>query len=276
MKPAAFGLVRPDTLETARAALGPGEAKAAAGTQSLGPMLNLRLARPARLVDLSGLAVLKDVRILPGGGVRIGAGITHAQIEDGELPVEGPLGAMLRHVAGGIAYRAVRTRGTIGGSLAHADPAADWVSTMTALDARLIILRSNGPEEACGMTDFMAGAYRTVLGNDGLLVAVEIEGLRDASCWGYAKLCRKVGEFADAIGAVVIDPDRRMARIVAGSTGGRPAVLPDLARIVATTGTVPDRDTIAAALVTALGAIAPVKKQQLTVALERAIKQVIA
>lgn len=126
------------------------------------------------------------------------------------------------------------------------------------------------------MMDFMAGAYRTVLGNDGILVAVEIEGLGARARWGYTKLCRKVGEFADAIGAVVIDPDRRVARVVAGATGGRPVVLHDLARSIATTGTAPDRNAIATALTTALGTLSPVKHQQLTVALERALQQVIA
>ena len=92
-------------------------------------MLNLRLAQPALLVDVRGLPELAEVRD-ERDAVFIGACTTHAAIEDGRVP--DPTGGFLREVARGIAYRAVRNRGTIGGSLAHADPAADWVSAMAA------------------------------------------------------------------------------------------------------------------------------------------------
>ncbi len=104
-----------------------GSAKIIAGGQSLGPMLNLRLVAPDLLIDITGLSELKQAE-RDGDDLVIGACITHGDIEDGRIP-DVTRGAMQR-VACAIAYRAVRNRGTIGGSLSHADPAADWVSAL--------------------------------------------------------------------------------------------------------------------------------------------------
>ncbi|MGH6814515.1 MAG: FAD binding domain-containing protein, partial [Hyphomicrobiaceae bacterium] len=133
MKPAAFDYARPATVEEAVAMLAatPG-AKVLAGGQTLGPMLNLRLVQPAVLIDIARIAELADVEE-DAGSVTLGATVTHAAIEDRR--VKDPTGGFLAEVARGIAYRAVRTRGTVGGSLAHADPAADWLSCLTALGA---------------------------------------------------------------------------------------------------------------------------------------------
>src|SRR5262245_63464540 len=130
MKPVAFDYERPASIPEALQVLaGHAEAKLLAGGQTLGPMLNLRLAQPALLVDITRIpelaAVAEDAE-----AVTIGATVTHAAIEDGRVP--DPTGGFLARVARGIAYRAVRTRGTIGGSLAHADPAADWLSCLAA------------------------------------------------------------------------------------------------------------------------------------------------
>src|SRR5579862_2850801 len=141
MKPAPFAYQRPANLGEATAALSGDDpdVKAIAGGQSLGPMMNLRLARPSRLVDISRLP---ELRAVSDGrdAAAIGAAVTHAEIEDGDAP--DPLHGFLRHVAGGIAYRAVRNRGTIGGSLAHADPSADWLSALMAADARVVAARA--------------------------------------------------------------------------------------------------------------------------------------
>ena len=112
------------------------DAKVLAGGQTLGPMLNLRLAQPALLVDITRIPELAAVSE-DADAVTIGATVTHAAIEDGRVP--DPTGGFLARVARGIAYRAVRTRGTIGGSLAHADPAADWLSCLAALGAEVVI-----------------------------------------------------------------------------------------------------------------------------------------
>ena len=99
-------------------------------------MLNLRLAQPELLVDLTRLGELKQVEET-AETVSIGACVTHADIEDGRVP--DVAGDVLGAVARGIAYRAVRNRGTIGGSLAHADPAADWISCLAALGASVVV-----------------------------------------------------------------------------------------------------------------------------------------
>ena len=101
-----------------------GTAKIVAGNQSLGPMLNLRLVRTNALIDVGLLAEVRKC-VVNQDNVFIGAGITHAEIEDGD--VQDPTNGWMREAAGNIAYRAVRSRGTIGGSLCHADPAADWL-----------------------------------------------------------------------------------------------------------------------------------------------------
>ena len=124
-----------------------GAAKIMAGGQSLGPMLNLRLVQPDLIIDITGLAELKHAE-RSGDELVIGACVTHGDIEDGRIP-DVTRDAM-RRVAGGIAYRAVRNRGTIGGSLSHADPAADWVSALPALGARI---RLRSPSRASRSRD---------------------------------------------------------------------------------------------------------------------------
>src|SRR5262249_34911007 len=132
MKASAFDYRCPASLGEAAAMLsGSAHAKIIAGGQTLGPMLNLRLARPALLIDITRIPEMTEAAETSGSVTYAGC-ITHANIEDGRAP--DPTGGFLRRVARGIAYRAVRNRGTIGGSLAHADPAADWLSALSALD----------------------------------------------------------------------------------------------------------------------------------------------
>jgi carbon-monoxide dehydrogenase medium subunit len=142
MKPAPFDYVRPATVDEAvRALTSASNAKIMAGGQTLGPMLNLRLAQPDLLVDvtrISDLAAVSEDK----DALTIGATVTHAAIEDGRVP--DPANGFLRRVARGIAYRAVRTRGTVGGSLAHGDPAADWLSALTALGSEVVIAGPGG------------------------------------------------------------------------------------------------------------------------------------
>src|SRR5260221_11411828 len=140
MKAGAFAYERSSDLNAALClmAKATGMAKIIAGGQSLGPMLNLRLVEPELIVDITELSELKQAE-RSGDELVIGACITHGDIEDGRIP-DVTRGAMQRG-AGAIAYRAVRNRGTIGGSLSHADPAADWVWALAALGAT-VMLRS--------------------------------------------------------------------------------------------------------------------------------------
>lgn len=225
MKAARFEYRRATTAQDAAALLsGTPDSKVLAGGQSLGPMLNLRLARPALLVDITRIPGLKHIAI-EGPHIVLGAGVTHAMIEDGAIPAAaGPVAAMLQSIAGGIAYRAVRTRGTVGGSLAHADPAADWMTALIALDAELI-LRGARKSRVLPLTGFMVGAFATVLETDEIIEAVRVPKLSVDARWGYYKVWRKTGEFAHALAAAVVDPARKSARAVMGATDGAPKVL---------------------------------------------------
>lgn len=225
MKPAPFRMARPRTIAEAVSLLveaGDG-AKPMAGGQSLGPMLNLRLATPALIVDLSGIDALRTVREEAGQMV-YGALVTHADLEDGRAPDIAP--HVLRRVAGGIAYRAVRNRGTLGGSLSHADPAADWVNALSALGAEVELAGPNGPRRLA-LDAFLTGALATALAPGEILVAVRVPKPSATARFGYVKHCRKVGEFAHAIGAVLVDPVAGTGRALMGATDGPPLVFPE-------------------------------------------------
>ena len=229
MKPAPFAYERPRYLEAALAVMAgtDGVIKVMAGGQSLGPMLNLRLVVPDLIVDITGLAELKRVEH-NGDELVLGACVTHADIEDGRVP-DVTRGAMQR-IAGAIAYRAVRTRGTIGGSLSHADPSADWVSGLSALGAKLT-LRSVAGARSVAMKDFIVGALESVLAPGEIIEAVRVPAMAASARWGYVKSCRKTGEFAHAIGAVLIDPDAGTARVVIGAVEAAPIILDDTAEL---------------------------------------------
>jgi carbon-monoxide dehydrogenase medium subunit len=222
MKPVAFDYARPVSVgEAVRMLAADSQAKVLAGGQTLGPMLNLRLAQPALLVDITRIPELAAVSE-DADSVTIGATVTHAAVEDGR--VTDPTGGFLRQVAQGIAYRAVRNRGTIGGSLAHADPAADWLSCLTVLGAQVIIAGAAGTRRI-NLASFVRSAMETELAGDELLVAVRIPRFSRAARFGFHKICRKTGEFADAIGAVTYDPESAFYCAVAGATSGRPLVM---------------------------------------------------
>src|SRR5690606_11548791 len=138
--------------------------------QSLLPMMNLRLAMPDTVIDISGSEELRAARH-EGDSFFIGAGVTHAMIEDAK--VEDVARGYLQHVARGIAYRSVRNRGTLGGSLAHPDPAADWPSALLALDAVAVIRGESGLREM-PLRDFQVGLMETGLGEYDILLGVRL------------------------------------------------------------------------------------------------------
>ena len=225
MKPAPFELVRPATLAEASRLLaeGNGSARLVAGCQSLGPMLNLRLATPRVLIDLTGIPALTRIEDGPDS-VTVGACVTTAYIEDDRLPGRG-LDALAR-IARNIAYRAVRNRGTMGGSFCHADPAADWVSTLCVFDAECIVY-SNGKQRRIAADQFILGAYENALAPGEILEAIRIPRLPERASCGYYKVCRKAGEFASALGTVIHDPSRDRLRAVIGATHSKPIIIPD-------------------------------------------------
>jgi len=271
MKPAAFTYSRAlsvtDAVEQLAAANG--EAKVFAGGQSLGPMLNLRLARPGVLIDIRHIAVLRRVEA-SDQHIAIGATVTHADIEDGGI--EDVTCGMLPFVAHGIAYRAVRNRGTIGGSLAHSDPAADWISTMVALDAT-IVAQSAEDVRRIAAADFIAGAFTSALRASELVTAIELRRFSPGTRWGYYKVCRKTGEFAKAIGICVMDEAAGVFKVVAGATEGRPIVLGEVSRLLCEGG--PDQAIAAVPdeISHALAHLTVSHRQQMSAAVCRSLAQ---
>jgi carbon-monoxide dehydrogenase medium subunit len=201
MKAAPFDYVVANTVAEATASLASAGASAAviAGGQSLVPMLNLRAAVAHVLVDISGIAALKTTRQMPAG-IRIGALTTHAEIEDGKIP--DPFDGLLRKVATGISYRAIRNYGTIGGSVALADPAADWPVCLMALGADVCIAAGEAIRSQ-PIADFIQGQYTTALRQNEIVVGLDIPRSDARLRWGFHKVVRKSGAFADSIAVAV-------------------------------------------------------------------------
>jgi carbon-monoxide dehydrogenase medium subunit len=180
MIPAKFDYVRPSSVDEAVRALASGgdDAKAIAGGQSLMPLLRLRLAYPERLVDLGGLGELRGVRDL-GDALEIGSLTTHYEVVRDPL-IRAHCG-LLAQAAATIADPAVRHRGTIGGGLAHADPAGDLPAVITALDATLVVLGPSGTREI-KPADFFVDYLTTSLAPGEILTSVRVPKLDG---WGY-------------------------------------------------------------------------------------------
>jgi len=223
VKPAPFEYERPATIDDAVDLLADRGTfnRVLAGGQSLGPMLNLRLAQPERLIDITHISELKRAD-RDGDYLTLGACVTHSRLEDGAA--EGFANGMLESVANGIACRAVRNRGTVGGSLAHADPAADWPVALLTLGAEVTIA---GPTDQRHMplTEFLQAPFETALQPGELLSAVHIPGVSQNARWGFYKFCRKLGEFAETMAGVLLDPERGISRAVIGATEARPTVI---------------------------------------------------
>ncbi len=247
-----------------------GDSKVLAGSQSLGPMMNLRLARPDRLIDIRALDALKAVTQAPDH-LFVGALVTHAAIEDGILP--DVTRGMIQHVAAGIAYRAVRNRGTIGGSLVHADPAGDWPAALRALGAQIVIDGPAGTREAA-IDTFQLGAFTVALEEDEIVRGVRVPALSGSARWGYHKICRKPGEFAESIGAYVCDPESGIARLVLAATEDAPLQLDTAAAAIAQNdGAKFDLDAARMALTETGETFDPFKLRMHAVALHRAVAQ---
>jgi carbon-monoxide dehydrogenase medium subunit len=275
VKPVNFAYERPRHLADAIDLLADEsvQAKILAGGQSLGPMLNMRLVQPELIIDITALDELKRVD-RQGDHLVIGACVTHADIEDGRVP-DVTNGAM-RSVAAGIAYRAVRNRGTIGGSLTNADPSADWVSALAALGAEAII-RGAGDTRTMTVEAYVTGALETALQPGEMLEAIRVPALSPAARWGYYKVCRKTGEYAHAIGAVLLDRPRNVFRAVIGATERKPLVLSDARALCDGTYDLVDFDQNAATtMLLSAGMTDPLDRQIHAVALARAVQQALS
>jgi aerobic carbon-monoxide dehydrogenase medium subunit len=203
--------------------------------------MNLRLAAPNLLIDIARLPELTTVAH-DADVVILGACVTHAAIEDERVP--DPSHGLMPRVASTLAYRAIRTRGTIGGSLALADPAAEWPAVLAALDAEVTLLGPGG-RRSFKCTEFTTGIFETRLSADEIIESVRIPKLSAEARWGYIKLCRKAGEFASALSTAVADRRRGTCRVVLGAVGGAPLVLDQTSQLVAAGGHQDLRDTVA-------------------------------
>jgi aerobic carbon-monoxide dehydrogenase medium subunit len=275
MKPAPFGYERPRDLPAALSFLADanGSAKIIAGGQSLGPMLNLRLARPPLLIDVARLEPLRQLADI-GHAWRIGAAVTHARIEDARGRLAGA--AMLGEVAAGIAYRAIRSRGTIGGSLAHADPAGDWALALSALGASVNV---RGPKGGRSLPaeGFVQAAFTTVLAEDEIIESIDIPKLSSAARHGYYKFCRKTGEFAEASAAAVFDPEHGIARLFLGALRGTPRPLAALAQQVAAEGErAAGKEAVMPAVAQAAPDLDPIERRIAGAVVTRALRQALA
>lgn len=225
MKPAPFDYARPQSVAEALTMLGEGDALIAGG-QSLLPLLGLRMAQVRRLVDISRLSELRQCSET-ADAVVLGAGLRHADIEDGHMP--DPSRGLLARMAGNIAYRSIRHQGTLGGSIAMADPAADWPVALMALQAIAIIAGPRGERRQL-VEELIEDTYTTSLQAGEILTAFEIPKLSAQARSGVSKVTRKSGAFALSLCVAVRDDGRDTAMVVIGGAFSRARRLPKVAQ----------------------------------------------
>ena len=259
MKPAAFRYHAPKTVDEAVAVLAEVAAedgRVLAGGQSLVPTMAFRLARPAHLVDINGVAALDRLTVADGKLV-IGACVRHAAFH---RPVcDGPLGKLLTDVVRHIAHYPIRNRGTFCGSLAHADPASEWCLVLVALDGEILAKSARG-ERVIAARDFFKGIMTTALRDDELLVEARLPILpADAAC-GFYEFNRRTGDFAMAMalglyrldGGKIAEP-----RLAIGGAEFNPRRIAEAERALA--GAPPGDKAFRAAAVAATAAIDPME-----------------
>ena len=196
MKASAFAYARATSVDDALELLGRhgDRAKVLSGGQSLMPAMNMRLISLDLIVDIGGLAELRGVE-LQGTILRIGALTRHVDLlKSPEIAIAAPL---LREAVAHIAHPAIRNRGTIGGSLAHADPAAELPACMLALEATMVVCGSNGKRRIAA-ADFFKGIFQTALAANELLVAVELPVVQNSSRHYFHEFARRRGDYAIA------------------------------------------------------------------------------
>jgi len=257
MYPSRFRYEAPSSLEEAIDLLhrGGGEAKVLAGGQSLVPLLKLRFAAPEVLVDINNIPGLGYLREEPDGSLRIGALCRHAELERSSILVAHQ--PTMAAAAPLIADPIVRNRGTLVGSLCHADPQGDWASVVTALGGRVV---AQGPKgrRSIPVVDFVSGPFQNVLAYDEIAVEAVIPAAKGKAAGGYLKLERRVGDFATAGVAIAIETSGELvtrAGIALTGVGGSTIDAAEAAR--ALVGQALSRDTIAAAAELAAQAARP-------------------
>jgi aerobic carbon-monoxide dehydrogenase medium subunit len=203
MIPVAFDYQKARTVDEAIAALSKGDSKILAGGHSLLPAMKLRLSQPAKLVDIGGIAALKGIKE-EDGEIVIGAAATHTEIAQNKL-IQNHL-PFFAEAASMIGDMQVRNHGTIGGSLAHADPAADWPALVLAADAAIEVQGKNG-KRRIKATDFFTGLFSTSLQENEIIIAIRIPVPAEGTKTSYQKFSQPASRFAIAGCAVMRSPD---------------------------------------------------------------------
>ena len=259
MKPAAFAYHAPKTIDEAVALLAEVAAhdgRVLAGGQSLVPTMAFRLARPAHLVDINGVAALERLAVIDGKLV-IGACVRHAAFH---RPVcEGPLGKLLAEVVRHIAHYPIRNRGTFCGSLAHADPASEWALALVALDGE-VVARSTRGERVIAAHAFFRGIMTTALKEDELLLEARLPLMgADVRC-GFYEFNRRCGDFAmaAALAAYRVEEGKIVApRLALGGVETSPRRIAEAERALA--GAAPGEAAFRAAATAAAAAVDPME-----------------
>jgi CO/xanthine dehydrogenase FAD-binding subunit len=222
MKPAPFEYYDPTNLSEALALLSKlgDSARPLAGGQSLVPMMNFRLARPSHLVDLNRVSGLSYLRV-ESGELRIGAMTRQRKLERSAIVATGwPL---LCEAASYIGHVQIRTRGTVGGSLAHAYPSAELPVAMTALEA-VFVIQSQGGERRVRAEEFFVTHMTTVLKPDELLTEIRVPPLPPATGWAFQEISRRFGDFAlmGVAGLIILDRKGAIEQACLAFTGPTP------------------------------------------------------
>jgi len=247
VKPAPFEYFRPASIDEALSLLAEhgGDAKALAGGQSLIPAMNFRLAAPSVLVDLNGIGALSYIQD-DSGDVRIGGMTRQRMVERSSLVSERV--PLIAETMPHIAHPAIRNRGTIGGSLAHADPAAELPAVMLALKARLTVSSQSGTRDVAA-DDFFVGLFTTAVEPGELLTDIRIPPSAKRSGFAFKEISRRHGDFALVGVAAVVQLDQKghciEARIALLSVGDRPMLAGEAAK--ALMGQQPSAESIRAA-----------------------------
>ena len=282
MKPAPFTYHRPGNLEEALLILSQvaeEDGRILAGGQSLVPMMALRLAFPAHLVDINDIASLQGVEV-EQQSLLIRALARHARFQRPVVP--GPLGRLLATVAAQVAHDPIRQRGTFCGSLAHADPASEWCLTAVTLGGTVIAQSRRGSREIPAAT-FIEGPMTTALATDEMISALRLPIPAPAARFGFYEFNRRAGDFALAMCQVMVtlEEDRISAvRLGIGGAEDAPRRLTEVEQALA--GLRPTQETILAAADLAANVITPMedlqtraeyRRQLVRVAVQRALEQ---
>ena len=259
MKPAPFVYHAPKTLGDALANLaefGPQDGRVLAGGQSLIPMMAFRMARPAHLIDINTVAGL-DRLAVEGDMLSVGACVRHAAFH--RPVVEGPTGTLLSRVVRDIAHYPIRLRGTVCGSLAHADPASEWCLAAVTLGAEIIAMSRRG-RRVMAADDFFEGMMATALAEDELLLEARLPLLSPETHFGFYEFSRRAGDYALAMALVTFrlqDGVIVAPRIGIGGAEARPRRMAAAEAVLA--GRRPDTESFRAAAEAAADAVEPME-----------------